>query len=49
MYFLLFQAVDPEENCTDFTGHPRGVGRLEMAASNDLEVFWKVNTQANSH
>ena len=32
---------------TDFTGHPGGYGRLQMAAGNDLEVFWKVYTQHN--
>ena len=32
---------------TDFTGHPGGVGRLQMAAGNDLEVYWKVYTQHN--
>ena len=32
---------------TNFTGHPGGVGRLQMAAGNDLEVFWKVYTQHN--
>ena len=30
-----------------FTGHPGGVGRLQMAAGGDLEVFWKVYTQHN--
>ena len=28
-------------------GHPGGVGRLQMAAGNDLEVYWKVYTQHN--
>ena len=32
---------------TDFTGHPGGVGRLQMAAGGDLEVFWTVYTQHN--
>lgn len=32
---------------TDFTGHPGGVGRLQMAAGNDLEVYWKVYMQHN--
>ena len=32
---------------TDFSGHPGGVGRLEMAAGKDLAVFWKVYTQHN--
>jgi len=32
---------------TKFTGHPGGVGRLQMAAGNDLEVYWKVYTQHN--
>ena len=32
---------------THFTGHPRGVGRLQMAAGNDLEVYWGVYTQHN--
>lgn len=32
---------------TDFTGHPGGVGRLQMAAGLDLEVFWQVYTQHN--
>ena len=32
---------------TDFTGHPGGVGRLQMAAGNDLEVYWRVYTQHN--
>jgi hypothetical protein len=30
---------------TDFTGHPGGIGRLQMAAGGDLGVFWKVYTQ----
>eukprot|EP00605_Chrysophyceae_sp_TOSAG23-4_P000270 GSChrysophyteH1.ASY1.ANO1.312.1 assembled CDS len=30
-----------------FTGHPGGVGRLQMAAGHDLEVFWKIYTQHN--
>ena len=30
-----------------FTGHPGGVGRLQMAAGNDLEVYWRVYTQHN--
>jgi hypothetical protein len=25
---------------SDFSGHPGGVGRLEMASGNDLEAFW---------
>jgi len=32
---------------TEFTGHPGGVGRLQMAAGGDLDVFWKVYTQHN--
>lgn len=32
---------------THFTGHPGGVGRLQMAAGNDLEVYWAVYTQHN--
>jgi len=32
---------------TDFSGHPGGVGRLQMAAGNDLEVYWGVYTQHN--
>ena len=32
---------------SDFSGHPGGVGRLQMAAGNDLEVYWKVYTQHN--
>jgi len=32
---------------TDFTGHPGGVGRLQLAAGGDLEVFWKTYTQHN--
>ena len=32
---------------THFTGHPGGVGRLQMAAGNDLEVYWRVYTQHN--
>lgn len=32
---------------TKFSGHPGGVGRLQMAAGHDLEVFWKVYTQHN--
>lgn len=32
---------------TDFTGHPGGVGRLQMAAGGDLDVFWGVYTQHN--
>ena len=32
---------------SDFTGHPGGVGRLQMAAGNDLEVYWRVYTQHN--
>jgi len=32
---------------TEFTGHPGGVGRLEMATGCDLGVFWKVYTQHN--
>lgn len=32
---------------TSFTGHPGGVGRLQMAAGGDLEVYWKVYTQHN--
>lgn len=32
---------------TRFTGHPGGVGRLQMAAGQDLEVFWRIYTQHN--
>jgi len=32
---------------TDFSGHPGGVGRLQMANGKDLGVFWKVYTQHN--
>ena len=32
---------------TSFTGHPGGVGRLQMAAGGDLDVYWKVYTQHN--
>ena len=32
---------------THFTGHPGGVGRLQMAAGNDLEVYWRVYTRHN--
>lgn len=32
---------------SDFSGHPGGVGRLQMAAGNDLEVYWAVYTQHN--
>jgi len=32
---------------SDFSGHPGGVGRLQMAAGNDLEVYWNVYTQHN--
>ena len=32
---------------TDFTGHPGGIGRLQMAAGGDLGVFWKTYTQHN--
>lgn len=32
---------------TSFTGHPGGVGRLEMAAGGDLEVYWRHYTQHN--
>jgi len=32
---------------SDFSGHPGGVGRLQMAAGNDLGVYWKVYTQHN--
>jgi len=32
---------------TEFTGHPGGYGRLQMAAGGDLEVFWSVYTQHN--
>lgn len=32
---------------TDFTGHPGGYGRLQMAAGNDLEAFWTLYTQHN--
>lgn len=30
-----------------FTGHPGGIGRLQMAAGGDLEVFWRVYMQHN--
>ena len=32
---------------TAFTGHPGGVGRLQMAAGGDLEVYWRAYTQHN--
>ena len=32
---------------TDFSGHPGGVGRLEMAAGGDLSVYWSTYTQHN--
>jgi sulfite oxidase len=32
---------------TDFTGHPGGYGRIQMASGGDLEVYWKVYTQHN--
>jgi cytochrome b involved in lipid metabolism len=32
---------------TEFTGHPGGYGRIQMAAGGDLEVFWSVYTQHN--
>merc|ERR1712032_451417 len=32
---------------SDFTGHPGGVGRLQMAAGGDLEVYWSIYTQHN--
>jgi sulfite oxidase len=32
---------------TEFTGHPGGVGRLQMAAGGDLEIYWNVYTQHN--
>lgn len=32
---------------TNFTGHPGGYGRLQMASGGDLEVFWRVYTQHN--
>jgi len=32
---------------SDFSGHPGGVGRLQMAAGGDLEVYWKIYTQHN--
>jgi len=32
---------------SDFSGHPGGVGRLQMASGGDLEVYWKVYTQHN--
>ena len=34
-------------DATDFSGHPGGVGRLEMAAGGDLEVYWSAYTQHN--
>ena len=32
---------------THFTDHPGGLGRLQMAAGNDVEVYWRVHTQHN--
>jgi len=32
---------------SDFSGHPGGVGRLQMAAGGDLGVYWKVYKQHN--
>ena len=32
---------------TDFTGHPGGVGRIQMVSGEDLEPFWRVYTQHN--
>lgn len=32
---------------TDFTGHPGGVGRLQMVAGQDLAPYWSVYTQHN--
>ena len=32
---------------TAFTGHPGGVGRLQMASGGDLAVYWKVYMQHN--
>ena len=34
-------------DATDFSGHPGGVGRLEMAAGGDLSVYWSTYTQHN--
>jgi len=30
-----------------FSGHPGGVGRLQMAAGGDLDIYWAVYTQHN--
>ena len=35
------------DDVTEFTGHPGGIGRLQMAAGGDLSVFWAVYTQHN--
>merc|ERR1719199_1925440 len=32
---------------TELTGYPGGVGRLQMAAGGDLEIYWNVYTQHN--
>lgn len=32
---------------TDFSGHPGGVGRIQMATGGDLAVYWKVYRQHN--
>lgn len=32
---------------TNFTGHPGGYGRIQMASGGDLEVYWSVYTQHN--
>ena len=32
---------------TDFTGHPGGYGRIQMASGHDLEPFWQVYKQHN--
>lgn len=34
-------------DATDFSGHPGGVGRLQMAAGGDLAVYWSTYTQHN--
>ena len=32
---------------TNFTGHPGGYGRIQMAAGTDLEPYWRIYTQHN--
>ena len=34
-------------DATDFSGHPGGCGRLQMAAGGDLGVYWSTYTQHN--